>query len=326
MPIKDKPTLKDVAALAGVSNAAASYAVNGTPGLSAEVRERILKAAAEIGYQPNKIARMMKTGKTDTVGLVLPDLKNPYFVEIAGAIEKAARDAGKCVFLMNTDNREELVLDSIARLSQHRVDGIICCPLRQSGFSDAFSPDTPTVFINGVVNGFDSVMADYKNGGKQIAQLLQAKSRRKIGLINGLDGTLSAKRKRNGLVSALGENQEIAWEKNHSFAPPLDAELVSFVLDNPVDAIVAPNDLIAIELISLFHEQGVSVPGQTAIIGFNDIAFAEIVSPKLATVRQPIEDLGASAFEVLMWRISNRNADLRSVILDVEIIARESAG
>src|SRR5258706_1490590 len=179
-----RATIRHIAALAGVSTAAVSFALNGTGSVGEEVRSRILKAAEDLDYRRNQSAHSMRTGRSQTIGLVLPDLCNPFFPELAQAVEDAARRAGYAVLLADSGNGAE-ERESLELLTRHGVDGICWCP-RSSGDAGALRAlPTPMVLIDRPLPGYDVVHSDYEMGGRLLVEHLAGARYRRIGLLAG---------------------------------------------------------------------------------------------------------------------------------------------
>lgn len=323
-PAAHRPaTLKEVAAEAGVSIAAVSYALNGKGTVSPDVRAMVQATARKLGYVPNRVAKSMRTGKSNTIGLILPDLSNPFFPELARAVERSARAAGYGVLLLDTDNDRAIEKTGVEQIIQHGIDGIIWCPTSTSEDNAPNFGNTPVVVVDRVYDAFDSVSSDYWMGGRLIAEHLANQGLHNIGLISGPADITSARQRSQGLKDNLDASAKISWEEHTSFAPPLPGAVKQRLLSDRVDVVVCANDLIAIEVQNALKSGG---PGwhDVAVVGFDDIPFAGIVSPGLTTVRQPLGELGVEAFELLKRRMSQPDALSRKVVIDVELVARQS--
>lgn len=329
-PAKPKNTARkqvsihDVAKRAGVSIAAASYALNGREGVAEKTRKRILAAVEDLGYQPAKFAQSMRTGKTDTIGLVLPDLSNPFFPQFAKAVQQAAGTEGKSVLLIDTNNDAETEREGVKRLLSQGVDGIIWWVSEAANKDLIGKGRAPVVLIDSIEPGVDSVTSDHSIGGRMVANLVNQSGVRKIGLIRGPENFRSASLRRDGFVENLDENVEILWEEHNAFSPPLRDSIKSIMARLEVEAVICPNDLIAIEVIRYLRSIGKNIPGDVAVAGFGDIAFADIISPALTTVRQPLADLGTEAVKLLWRRMETPGIPSEDLVLGVDLVVRES--
>lgn len=322
---RTKPvSIRDVAREAGVSTAAASYALNGKRGLAEDTRQRVLAAAEKLQYHPNKSAQRMRTGRSDTIGLVLPDIGNPFFPRFARAVQQAAGEAGKSVLLVDTGNDPAADLEGVRKLSRHGVDGIIWWPTVADALDMALADCPPLVLVDRTADGIDSVTSDHRTGGRLMAEQVAATGCRRIGLIRGPANFTTAALRRDGFVAALDEPGRIVWEFENAFAPPLLEPLRKLLLSGAADVIVCPNDLIAIEVIRLLRAVGVEVPAKVSVTGFGDILFSDMISPPLTTIHQPVFELGLAAVELLLRRIDDPEAPAERRILPVRLILRES--
>lgn len=321
-----QPSIKDVAQRAGVSIAAASYALNGREGVAENTRRRIMQAVEELNYQPSKFAQSMRTGKTDTIGLVLPDLSNPFFPQFAKAVQQSAGQIGKSVLLIDTSNDPAIEREGVKRLVSQGVDGIIWWPSSSDNCANVAEFGPPVVLVDFVQPGIDSVTSDHSIGGRMLASLINESSASSIGLIRGPANFRSATLRRDGLVENLDRTKSIVWEEANSFSPPLSDVIKSRLARSEVDVVVCPNDLIAIEVIRYLKSLGKKVPEDVAVTGFGDIQFADVISPALTTIHQPLAELGNEAVNLLVRRFETPNAESQDVVLSVELVVRDSLG
>ena len=316
-------TTQDIAQRAGVTKATVSYVFNGTGSVSSEVREKILSIADELGYRPNRLAAATRTGKTHTVGLILPDLTNPFFPALAQAAQNAARKKGYSVFLVDTQNSLSVEKEGIERLQEYAVDGVMWCPIEDnSATSQKF--DFPVVIIDRSIDGFDSVYADSYKGGKLQGEYLLQQGHRKIGIISGPDRSPSANARRRGLYSVIKNQCDILWDFPLEYLVEIPKNFQEKILSLPPTCVVTANDSLAIGLLHLYHKMGVNVPEDVSIIGFDDIDWADLVIPPLTTIRLPAGDIGSQAFDSLFNRLNNPEETVKDIILDVELIERAS--
>ncbi len=318
-------TLRDIAHAVGVSVTTVSNVVNGRPNASPELRARVLAAAEELGYRPNRAARAMRTGRTSTLGLVLPDLTNPFFPELAQAVENTARSAGLLVCLIDSQSRPEGEADGFALLMQHRVDGVIWCPLGATTPPTLKDFDKPIVLIDRPRAGYDVVQSDYAMGGRLLAAHALATGHTRIGLLSGPHGVESARQRRDGFVGAHPDSLEIAWEINVDFDGTLPPEAVTALTRRrSATLVVCGNDLIAISAIRCLAERGLRVPHDVSVTGFDNIRWTDLVTPRLTTIAQPIGAIGAKAVEVMLERMSGTAHVSRRTIFDVALVTRDS--
>lgn len=317
-------SIKDVARDAGVSIAAASYALNGRQGVAEVTRRRVMKAAAKLNYSPSKTAQTMRTGKTDAIGLVLPDLTNPFFPQFAKSVQQSASAIGKSVFLIDTSNDPEVEKEGVIRLVRQGVDGIIWWPSKPENCDSIGELGIPLILVDCKRAGIDSVTSDHELGGKLLAELVNESSLRRIGLIRGPSNFCSAGLRRNGFVDNLKNHSELVWEEQNSYSAPLSDTIKSHITRENIDLVVCPNDLIAIEVIRYLRSIDKKVPYDVSVTGFGDIQFSDIISPPLTTVHQPLAEMGAEAVKLLQRRIDSPDAATEDIVLTVHAVIRSS--
>lgn len=324
MPTRSRPTLQDIAKKAGVSVATVSYVLNGTGSVSPGVRKKVRETAKAIGYRVNHVARATRTGQTLSIGLILPDLSNPFFPELAQAVQSAAREAGYAVFLMDSEGSTEEERESAEDLIARGVEGIVWCPATEHDSLAEFRGDLPIVVIDRPLPNYDTVSSDYLTGGADLADQLVSLGHRRIGLVVGPQSLPSARLRREGFVQRLAGRGEIAWEVENPFTINLSSEVLERLKSPDVTAIACGNDFIAIGVMRALHECGVRVPEDVSVVGFDDIPWARFSIPRLATIRQPLQALGKQASTLLIRRIAGDDGPLVNMALATEMVARGS--
>ncbi len=313
--------LKDVATAAGVSTATVSNVLRGTKAASPDVRERVLRAALDLGYVPNPHAQSLRTGQSRTLGLVVPDLTNPYFPALAQAIETTARTHGYALLVMDAGNDTHRDEASLALMATYRVAGVVWVPV-----IDDSAPDRPfpIVTVDRPVSGCDAVVADHAQGGALIARHAIALGHERVGLLSGPRALPSAASRRTGFVETAGGALTIVWEHEVPFSSDLPAEVVARLRQPDCTLVVCANDAVAVAALRVLRDAGIDVPGQVSVVGFDDVPWAAFVEPPLTTVRQPLAELGAGAVDVLLDRLAHPTAPLRRRTLPVTLVARRS--
>lgn len=322
-----KITLREVAEEAGVSLATASYVLNKQKSFSEETKNRVLRAAEKLQYRPNYSAQAVRTGKTKSIGLVLPNLQNPLFPEIAKAVENSAHQAGYSVILVDTQQNPKIEKESALRLIELGVDGIIWCPM---GEQDSFVKQRkgiPIVILDrpATKSRYDHVCSDYAGGAELIADHTLKLGHTEIGLISGPQSLPSALLRSRRFKERVAGQAEIVWEVENRLTPELSEATTTALQRREVTLVIAGNDLVAIGVIMYLRSQGISVPEDVSVIGFDGTRLSDIVSPKLTTVKQPLVSLGQEAVNTLLQRIEHSAASPSSITLDVELIPGESA-
>lgn len=333
--MKKRPTINDVARIAGVSMMSVSRAVNNKPGLGEETRQKILRIADEIGYRPNQIARSLATQHTSTIGLMIPDVANPFFAQIARGAEDAAYENDYNVFLINTAEdieREKSALDS---LWQKEVDGAILCSPRLS--LDELKPYLnrfpATVLVNreldAPIPNVATVNVDDAFGTQKAVEHLVNTGRKRIALIAGPETSISSQRRRDGYRLGFASAQRTFDSTLIESCPPTtaggyDAALKLLSRAPSVDAIICFNDLVAVGALQACTEQGWNVPADIAVIGADDIPLASLVRPPLSTLHVDQHAIGYQASSLLMGSLAGEVLARQAILIRPDFILRSS--
>lgn len=325
-------SIKDVAEAAGVSTATVSRVLANKPHIRPAVRERVLAAVEQLSYRPNLVARSLRAQQTRSIGLIVSDIRNPFFSEVSRAVEDTAYAHGYSVVLCNTDersDREELYLNL---MQDENVAGIILAPTRQAiaNFA-ALSARLPIVMLDRTLkNGdIDAVLLDNISAAYELTTHLITQGYRRIGAVLGAV-SLTGDERRQGYVQALGD---------HGIAP--DADLLRAVqpkietgraatldlLDaaRPPDAILAGNNLLAAGALQALRERQRAIPDDVALVGFDDTLWASLVQPTITVMAQPTDEIGRTATELLLRRIADSSRSTRKVILQGQLRVRGSS-
>ena len=317
-------TLKEVAKAAGVSLASASYAVNRTGSLGEESRAHILRIAEELGYRQNMSAKATRTGRTGTIGLVLPDLTNPFFPHLAQSVVQRARQHGYSVFMTDTEGSEDLEKGAIKVLAERGVDGIVWFPIRDVNTAGSLIADIPTMVVDRTLPGLESIQADYSGGGRAAIAHLLALGHRRIGVICGPMDIASMRDRCDAAIAHIEAHAELAFTVENSFSTDLDRAVCQALDQGNATAVFVGADLIALGVMRYVQASGCRIPDDLSVVGFDDIPWAQMSSPTLTTIEMPIEDMAGEAVEGLLRRIES-NVDLRRrVILDTSLVERAS--
>ncbi|GGC12292.1 LacI family transcriptional regulator [Novosphingobium endophyticum] len=308
----------------GVSATTVSYVLNGTGAVGAEMSKRIRATAKQLGYRANQAAKAVRTGKTRTVGLILPDLTNPFFPLLAQPIQMAAYEAGYAVLLIDSHGNTDWERSGAEDLLARGVDGIIWCPATEVDSLATLKGEVPIVAIDRPLPDYDSVSADSYGGARQLAEHLLALGHHSVGMVTGPMSLSSARMRRDGFVDRFSKAGTIAWEMENSFSINLCADVREAVCKNRASAIICANDLIALGVMRFLYGQGARVPDEVSVVGFDDISWASLATPGLATVRQPFAPLGKQAIELLLRRVEGDNAPRISLSLDMHLSQRGS--
>lgn len=321
---RSRPTMQDVARKAGVSTATVSYVLNGTGSVGEDVQKLVHDVAKSIRYRVNYSARATRTGQTQSIGLILPDISNPFFPEMAHVVQATLRRAGYAVFLIDSEGDPATEHSGAEDLIGRGVEGIVWFPASEHDSLAEFQDDVPIVVVDRPLANYDTVSSDYVAGGAMLAESVVSKGHQRIGMVTGPLALTSASLRRDGFVQAVGDSAKIIWEVENDFSIQLSSVTRKVIEDQGVSVIVCGNDLIAIGVMRALHEQGRHVPDDVCVAGFDDIPWAGYSIPGLATMHQPFGSLGKAAVEILIRRIDGDDVPRMNLKLGMRLVSRGS--
>ncbi len=324
------PDIKDVANAAGVSTATVSRVLAGSTRVKEETRLRVLSAIEQLNYRPNLVARSLRSQKSARIGLVVSDIRNPFFTSISRAVEDAAYEQGYSVLLCNTDENPEKEELYLKVLHDESVAGVIFSPTQQfSARLSSFESQIPIVVIDRAVNAssIDMVLLDNAAAGYELTVHLLQNGYRKLAGLFGNASTTGRERNR-GFRQALEEHQLRPWSEQ--FIPPRiqqGYETTLALLDQPdrPDAIFTSNSLLTAGAFQAIRDRRLKVPDDVALVGFDETTWGALVEPPITLIAQPTEEIGRTATELLFQRIADPSRSPRTVILKGKLIARGSS-
>ena len=327
-------SIRDVAELANVSTATVSHVINDTRYVSPQLKERVEAALLELDYHPDAVARSLRRGETLTFGLIVPDLEIPFFASVAYSIERAAAIHGYSIILCNSNwekDREEVLLQN---LIARQVDGLICISagMNIARIEPIVNVGTPVVTFERklIDSGLDAVSIDNYQGACIAVKHLLELGHRRIAAITGRAMSLVNEERLEGYFGTLREagiepDREYVFAGNYQPESGKRAALQILSLPARPTAIFAFNDLMAIGALRVLGENGVRVPQDISVMGFDDIPICQYANPTLTSVRQPIEEMGSMAVDLLLQRIrSDDHYRASHVRLQPELIVRTS--
>lgn len=320
-----RPTLKEVAKAAGVSLASASYAINGAGSVGEATRAHVLKVAAELGYRPNAAAKAMKTGRTGAIGLILPDLTNPFFPSLAQAVIQAARRHGYSVLVTDTGGAPEAEGQAVELLVGQGLDGLIWFPIADTGPAERMIEGAPAVVLDRDLPGYDLIQADYARGGELAADHLLDLGHRDIGVITGPFAASSARQRAEAAAARIQARGRLAWQVSNAFSMDLEPEVARALARRSATAVIAGADLIALGAVRELRRLGQSVPGDVSVVGFDDIPWAQWETPSLTTIELPVEQMGEAAVETLLHRMARPADPPTRQVFEVALVVRGSS-
>jgi DNA-binding LacI/PurR family transcriptional regulator len=297
-------TLRDVARAAGVSPATASRALAQPGRVSPERRRRVERAAEELGYQPAAVPGTDEAGGTvgRTLGLVVPDMQNPFFAGIAKGAQHRARSAGLSVVVADSDEDPRLENEILRRLADE-VSGIVLCSARMSDHALGALRDTPEiVLVNRESEHLRSVVVDNTDGIRQAVTHLHALGHRRIAYAGGQWGSWSDRERRRGLEAAARALPDVELVQLGHFPTVFAGGVAAadLVPASGATAVIAHNDLIALGILDRLRARGTQVPQDVSVVGFDDIPGATQVTPTLTTVSVPLRLLGRTAVDLVL--------------------------
>jgi LacI family transcriptional regulator len=329
-------TIADVANAAEVSMMTVSRAVNGREGINDETRKRILRIAADLGYRPSQIARGLVTHQTATLGLVMPDVANPFFAQIARGAEEVAYQHGYNLFLINSAEdpaREKRALDS---LFEKEIDGaVLCSPrLSQEEMIEYLHLLPAVVLVNREIDlktaSITSLNVDDSRGAQTAVDYLVAKGKKKIAFIAGPEDSVSSQRRlagyRSGLEAHFLPYDDVRIER---CAPTTQGgeEAANRLFERcpDVDAVLSFNDLVAVGVMRACKQHCRHMPNDVAVIGADDIPLAALTSPSLTTLHVDLTAIGEQAMLALLHLIDGNGEPMEKIVIQPELVIRQSA-
>jgi LacI family transcriptional regulator len=324
-------TISDVAEHAGVSVGTVSNVVNRPERVAIETRQRVLDAIAALGWVPNSSAATLRAGSATLVGLILPDIRNPFFTEVARGAEDLAAAAGEAVVLCNTDWLLESEQRALEALARQRARGVIINPAGEDERYLSWLTDRGIALVlldhrrsAGLV---PAVVVDDVLGGRLAGEHLVSLGHRRIALVNASTSIPQCEDRQLGLMAALADRgldptSDLITVEVEAMDAVSGFEAVHRIFDRgSPTAIFCTNDLLAIGVVHGLRERGLHVPADVSVIGYDDVELAAMTDPPLTTVHQPTYELGATAYELL-----GRGAPPERRSFSPHLVERQSTG
>jgi LacI family transcriptional regulator len=328
-------TLRDVGKLAGVSAMTVSRVVNGRMGVDAETQKRVEDAIRRLDYVPNRIARGLISHKTATIGLIIPDVANPYFAPVVRGAESAARKAGYRVLLCNSEGDLRLEREYIDDLVSHRVEGLLLAPASDRSRSNVLTllrGSFPLVLIDRALPDIecDVIVSDNVGGARRLVEHLISVGHRVIAHVTDAEDTSTGRERLQGYSEALAAN-EIEFRSALVVRTTVDRiggfraaqEILS---RRPLPTVIfTVNNMTAVGAMQALRERGLSVPEEMGLVCFDDVEHLAVLSPVLTVVDQPSETLGSLGAQLLLERMRGKaNEHPRLITLQTNLIIRKS--
>ncbi len=333
MPPVKRTTIRDVARLSGFSSATVSHVINGTRFVSEETRLRVLQAIETLHYRPSALARSLSTNVTHSIGVIVSDITNPFFTSVVRAISDAALQRGYLITVCNTDadvDQERKIIDN---LLAKRVDGLIIAPIDSDAehFGEIMRHGTPLVFIDRGLSPslVSTVCVDNRLGTRQAIEHLILDGHRDIAMILGRRTLKTSDERYAGYCDALKAHslplreRWVRWSNSHisgGFKTTRDI----LGLSRRPSAIFVGNNMMTLGSLHALQQAGIRIPDDLAVIGFDDHDWAPIFTPPLSVVRQPTNEIGLLAVEVLFRYLDGHSTEPETIRLVPELVVRGS--
>ncbi|WP_376796320.1 LacI family DNA-binding transcriptional regulator [Thermogemmatispora sp.] len=344
-------TIKDVARAAGVSVSTVSHVLSGRRPISEATRLRVMEAIERLGYRPNRLAQGLVSKSSRSLGLLVPDLANPFFGSMAEALEIAAHERGYSVILCNTNLDPAREADYLSMLLSRQVDGLLYFPgtrVPNRSLMEAIAAGVPVVVVDERLDNLPGVFVDNFDGGRQLGLLLARLGHRSLLFLGGPEGLPTVTDRLNGLRAGLAEGGQTnarlllrfgEYRASHGYetihACAREGILAAPPQQRPT-AVVAANDMIALGALRALRELNLRVPHDCSLTGFDGVEFTALITPSLTTVQQPSGRVASAAVELLLARIEavahrhdgqaqgEEAPAIPHVILPVSLVVRES--
>lgn len=327
-----KFNIKDVAKRAGVSISTVSRVINDSKVVRPETHVKVMKAIEELGYKPNAIARSLKVKNTKTIGILIPDISYNFYPEVVRGVEDIANMYSYNIFLCNTDMEEDKVIQYFEVMAEKQVDGIVFMGNMVSEELAAKIKlyDIPTVLIGADYGQLPSITIDHVAASKALVNYLIKKGHEKIALITGkmvdpIVGTARLAGYKKAMMEAnLTIKDEYIVEGGHRYKSGYVCAQQLLSLEDKPTAIFAASDELAFGAIRVAMENGISIPDELAVVGFNNIDMAGKIFPALTTIAQPMYEMGAIGMRVLTKILNEDGPEQNKIVLDFSLIERET--
>ena len=325
-------SIKDVAHLAGVSTATVSRVLNKHPYVRQDVRTRVLAAVEQLDYRPSSIARNMRRQSAKILGIIIPDIENPFFTAVVRGIEDLAMQHEFKVFLCNSDRNPEKEKMYIALLAMERISGAIILPYHADSLQPLIKLNIPFVFVNQTLPGLktDAVVLDNFSGAYQATKHLIDLGHTRIGLVNAPLNRPVEKQRLIGYQKALLDSG-IDVDENIIVSGEFSAEKAELATDqllempNPPTAIFSLNNNLTLGALRSIYHHGLKIPQDVSVVGFDDMPWLSFFTPPITVVQQPIYQIGECAARLLISRIEkDRERQPETVVLSPTLIIRKS--
>ena len=321
--------VRSIAREAGVSPATVSRVLNNVPTVAEDLRERVLAVIERMNYLPNSNARSLSTSKQGVIGVILQDLRGEFFLELIKGLDTAAQKHGYHVLLSSTQGKP-YEIESVVRKQYGKVDGfIVVVPATPPKLLVSVSQRVPTVWVNQTYTGqpASSIVTDNYGAAKKMTEHLLAQGRQKIAFISGPEYNFEARERKRGFIETMREyghipplilDGDFTDECGFFYATAIAQQIQG------IDAVFAANDNMALGCLFGLKNQGIQVPEQVMIGGFDDMHVARFVRPQLTTIRVDSGRLGEQAVDLLVQKMNDSTHEIADVVMPLELVVRQS--
>ena len=330
-PLKPKRGIHAVAELAGVSISTVSRVMNGATNVDSKITRRVWKAVTETSYVPNRHAQALISGRTRLIGLLVPDIMNPFFPELIHGFEQAAAAEGFGILIGSTHDQSSETAEWVRRMLQHGIEGLALLTFKEeSSEVYALLRKIPWVQleISAKAKGPGMIAIDYESGIRQAVQHLAALGHRDIVFAAGAANDFTAELRRKAFRNSAREIgiESTIYNEDHTLEGGISAAQKILERDVRPTAIICSNDLMAIGALKILHSAGLQVPNDVSVVGLDDIHLAQFTSPPLSTIRLPRTQLAETCFEALFQMLRPNARPPRGEGVATDLIVRESTG
>lgn len=337
--MSDKITIYDIAKEANVSTATVSRILTGSAPVSPETKQRVEAVLQKYNFRPSRVARNLSIQRSTMIGVILPDITNPFFSTVFAEMQRDAISRDYSLLLFNAMNNLDLESEGLAYLSRHQVDGLIFMggrvneiePLEKYKEELAnFAARVPTVIVNGGMAGSDvvTVCTDEQDGIQQVVDYLAQLGHIHIGMLGGsahITVTHNRQQAFRAALERLGLPFRDEWVIVNGFSIESGVRVMEALLECPTQptAVIAINDLVALGILKVARQRHIDVPGTLSLVGFDDVYLTAVSSPELTTVSHNYGVLGSTIIETIIKRIQGE-ATPASTLIDMELVVRSS--
>lgn len=332
-----KVGLAQIANELGVSKTLVSLVINGKGNqhnINKDTQKKVWEKVKELNYRPNTIARSLRTGKSQNIGLIVADIANPFYAKLARIIEDFARKRGYNLVISSSDENPEIETQLIDIMLEHQMDGLIISTTQQlkDKFQELLDRNYPFVLVDREIAGVEAnyVIVDNFEGAFSLTEQLINKGHEKIAYLSVTPDYLSSiKQREEGYLKALEKHN-----LDHSIIKKIDYKEIdgkveevinNLIINNKsIDAVFASNNNVAKTCLKKFKQHGIRIPEDISLVSFDDIDLFEFSNPPLTAVKQPLQEIGESAISLLLNQISGKNMSPKKIIHSTKIITRES--